>query len=168
MADLQKFTSVYSLADYELSVSIPAIGDLPAETFRIGGPGDTGNGSCTGQIVVSRNQNLFETEGDPTGSWVHNKNLNRTGTITVDIRQVSNYIVKFILTCQAFEAYQHRTGGMTIQLIPAFTNEANQPIMTAIDCFFQKVPDQVMGPSAQTQSWIITCGKITYSPVYAE
>lgn len=164
MANYEKYTSVYSLADYSLSVTIPAVGDLPEETFKVGGPGDTGNGSCVGQIVVSRNQNLFETEGDVTGSWVHNKSLNRTGTITVDIRQVSNYIVRFILACNAFEKDQNRTGGMTITLTPAFNTEPNSQIMTATDCFFQKVPDQNFGPSAQMQSWVITCGRIDFTP----
>lgn len=168
MANYQKYTSVYALTDYILGVQIPAVGDLPAETFTVGGPGDTGNGSCTGQIVVSRNQNLFETDGDVTGSWVHNKSLNRTGTINIDIRQVSNYIVKFILTCAVFEKVQTRTGGMTITLTPAFNNESNTPIITAIDCFFQKVPDQNYGPSAQMQSWIITCGRIDFNPQYSE
>lgn len=163
--DYQKYTSVYSLSDYILSVTIPAIGNNPEQKFNVGGPGDTGNGSCVGQIVVSRNQNLFETEGDPTGSWVHNKSLNRTGTITVDIRQVSNYIVAFILACNMYEKTQTRTGGMTITLTPAFNDEANSPIMTATDCLFQKVPDQNFGPTAQMQSWIITCGRIDYSPL---
>lgn len=164
MASYNKYTSVYALSDYILTITLPKVGDLEAETFTVGGPGDNGEGSCVGTIVVSRNQNLFETEGDPTGSWVHNKNLNKTGTISIDIRQVSNYIIHFIQICNAYETVQTNTPGMSVTLTPAFNNDSNTPLLTAISCFFQKVPDQAFAATAGNQSWVITCGKISFTP----
>ena len=78
----------YSLADYQLTIGLSdniarqlglrdANGNL-LTNFSIGGPGENNEGSFVGQIVVNRTQDLFTTEGDATGSWVHNKNLNRS------------------------------------------------------------------------------------------
>ena len=99
----------YSLADYQLIIVIdPTVaqalnlrdenGNL-LSNFSIGGPGENGEGSFVGQILVSRNQELFTTTGDATGSWVHDKNLNRTGTITVEITQISDQVVQLVQLC---------------------------------------------------------------------
>ena len=94
----------YSLADYQLTIGIPQsvaqrLGLRDEEgnlltSFVIGGPGENNEGSFIGQIVATRSNNLWETEGDATGSWVHNKNLNRTGTIELQIRQISDKVIE--------------------------------------------------------------------------
>ena len=54
-------TSRYSLADYQATLTVPAIGNSEAETITIGGPGKNGTGSCVGEISVTRNSNLWTT-----------------------------------------------------------------------------------------------------------
>lgn len=163
MGKTYNYTSRYSLADYQVTLKIPAIGTLNEEEISIGGPGDNNEGSCVGEIKVTRNENLWTTEGDPTGSWVHNKNLNRTGTVEINIRQVSGVIYKLMAVCQAYESVSSNgSEGITITVNPVFGGTAITDFITCKDCFIQKIPDQDYTDTAKEQQWIFTCGQISF------
>lgn len=161
----------YSLADYQLTIGLGdtvisrlGLRDENGEllrNFTIGGPGENGEGSFVGQIQVSRNENLFTTSGDPTGSWVHDKNLNRTGTITIDITQISDDIVTLVQLCQIFESIQTGTPGLELT-ISSVAEGANNTLVTGRDAYIQKLPDLPMGETAGRLSWVFTCGQIIY------
>lgn len=157
-------TNTYSLADYTVTFEIPAIGSLPAETLSIGGPGDNGEGSFLGGISVSRANNLFDTESDPTGSWVHNKSLAKNGTVTLNLRQVSNNVIKLMLVCNAFESVQGRSEGIHITISPANPDGTKSTLVDCISCFIQKIPDQIFAAAAAEQPWVFTCGQIKFTP----
>lgn len=152
-------TNRYALSDYELQITFPSApnGEQRLPDLCIGGPGQNGyEGSFLGSIKVTRNNNLWDTDGDPTGSWVHSKNLNRTGTVELDIRQVSDDVLKFAYICSFYESNEQDTlGGCTIRIVNSYNGLA---VAECLDCYITKVPDQNYGASAETQAWTFTSG----------
>lgn len=160
----------YALADYQLVISLPPqlsnsallqrSGLSSDKPFVIGGPGETGiEGSYVGQITVKRNNDLWTTEGDATGSWVHNKNLNRTGEVDVDITQVSDQVITLAYLCDAYESIQEAIGGLNIQVLNAATQET---VADAYDCYIKKIPDHSFKEAADKLTWIFTCGRVMW------
>lgn len=49
-----------------------------------------GNKSMLGSITLARSQERFSAEGDATGGYVINENLDPTGTVTISIRQFAD------------------------------------------------------------------------------
>lgn len=163
-------TNKYSLADYQISVTLPSGGNAQALLERsglqndspifIGGAGENGlDGSFVGTISISRSKEVWSTEGDSTGSWVHNKNLDRTGEIKVDITQVSDQIITLAMICNAYQNLQETVGGLLLTVRNAYDSSL-PPIAVAYDCYIKKVPDQDFGDSAKQQSFVFTCGRI--------
>lgn len=161
----------YSLADYQLTIglsdSIAAklglrdqFGNL-LTNFSIGGPGENGEGSFVGQISVQRSRELFSTTGDPTGSWVHDKNLDRTGTISIDITQISDDVITLVQLCQIFESVQSSMPGLELT-INSVASSAGNTMVTGRDCYIQKLPDLTLGETAGRLTWSFTCGQIVY------
>lgn len=160
------YTSRYSLADYTVTITIPSLLGMSSTQISIGGPGENGQyGSCVGEIKVTRNKELWTTEGDPTGSWVHNKDLNRTGTVEINLRQVSNQIYKLMQICQLYEGASRSVEGLTITVNPV--NDFGSPVTEFIvcdDCMITKIPDQDYTDTAKEQQWVFTCGRVSFSP----
>ena len=161
----------YSLADYQLTIGLSdsvaqllglrdSFGNL-LTNFSIGGPGEDNEGSFVGQIIVNRVQDLFTTTGDATGSWVHDKNLNRTGTIQIDITQISDDIVTLVQLCQIFESVQTNMPGLELTINSVASNTATT-MVTGRDAYIQKLPELTLGEQAQKLSWTFTCGQIIY------
>lgn len=144
----------YSLAKYLLTVSIPrALADkFGAGTITVGG-----EGSHTSSISIAYKESLWTTEGDSTGSWVHNKNLDRTGTATVVLNQLASNVVKFKTLCNIFYDSSEDYDGLTLTL----TDSEGQKIATCEDCYITTIPAQEFGNTATTQNWEFTCGRIT-------
>ena len=118
-------------------------------------------GSFVGQIVVRRNKDLFSTTGDATGSWVHDKNLDRTGTIEIDITQISDDVVMLSQLCQIFESLQTNIPGLELTISSTGSGVATT-IVTGRDSYLQKLPDLTFGENAQKLTWIFTCGQVIY------
>lgn len=152
----------YSLSRYILTLALPEDFDPTfvaafGSTLSIGG-----EGSYVNQFQVSLNKSVWSTDGDATGSWVHNQNLDRTGTCAVQIKQVSDAVFKFIRLCNCFytSSLSYEKGiNLTLR-----DNEGNV-IATCEDCYIDKIPEQVMSDSSAFQTWTFTCGKITFNPV---
>lgn len=152
----------YSLARYILTVALPEDFDTTfvaafGSTLSIGG-----EGSYLNSISISLAGTLWSTEGDATGSWVHNQNLDRTGECKVSISQVSDNIFRFIRLCNCFYSSSityERGINLTLK-----DNEGNT-VATCEDCYISKIPDQDFGEKAATQDWSFTCGKITFNAV---
>ena len=141
----------YSLADYILSIK-PNDATL-AQIFQKVDIG--GEGSPVGSINVSLNSNLWSTTGFATGAWIHSKNLDRTGTIAINISQLSDNVAKFKQLVNVY--YTGNYGGLTMSLIDSDGNE----VCSAVDCRPVQIPAQDFSTTAQMQSWSFTCGKIT-------
>jgi hypothetical protein len=155
----------YSLADHTVKIAFPnqllAVSGTTASGNRVitlGGPGEDGiSGSFVGQITVARAAETWSTEADATGSWVHNKTLDRHGTVTINIRQVSDAVIQLQMLSQAYESHDLSVGGMSIQVY-----SGNNLIANCDDCYIVKIPDQDYDERAKEQSWSFTAGRITY------
>lgn len=143
----------YSLADYILSIDAveTSIRNLFG-TLSIGG-----DGSAIGSISLSTATDMWSTKGYATGAWVHNKSLDRHGTCTVSINQLSDTVIRLIKLCSIF--YTGNYQGLTL----AVSDSAGNRVATCTDCYIVKIPDQSWGTEAEDQSWQFTCGKISYT-----
>lgn len=143
----------YSLANYILSVE-PQSSDIKSMfgTISLGG-----EGSYLGTISLSLNEDLWTTTGYATGGWVHNKSLDKHGTASVTLNQLSDPVSKFIQLCNIY--YTGNYPGFTLSLSDIDGNK----IATCIDCYITKIPDQVYANSASDQTWSFTCGQINYN-----
>lgn len=142
----------YSLANYILSIQP---NDTTLKTMfsnvSIGG-----EGSSIDSMTVSLDKEVWSTEAFATGAWVHNKNLARTGKITISISQLSDNVAKFKQMCNIF--FNGEYDGFTLSLV----DNTGSKVCTATDCYITKIPDQEMKDTAQMQTWIFTCGEITF------
>lgn len=147
----------YSLSDYILSIAnLPASLGLENNTISVGG-----SESYLNSVSAENTSQMWSTQGDATGSWVHSKNLDRTGTITIQLNQMSPQIASLIQILNAFYDISNDTinNGMTITL----QDRNMKHVFDAKDCFIQKIPTQSYGQTADNQSWTITCGKLTFN-----
>lgn len=142
----------YNLADY--IVSIQANDESLRNLFQNVSIG--GEGSAIGSISSETTEQMFTTKGYPTGAWVHNKNLSKVGTVTLEISQLSDKIAKLKQMLNVF--YGGDYNGFTISL----TDSTGAKVFTAIDCYITKVPAQAFGNEEVTQQWTFTCGEIVY------
>ena len=144
----------YSLANYILSVDSndPEIKSIFG-TISIGG-----EGSYVGSINLSLANPQWSTTGYSTGGWVHNKNLDRHGTATVSLNQLSEPVAKFIQLCKLYYSTTDYEG-FTLSL----TDVAGNNIASCIDCYISQIPDQTYEDQAGMQSWAFTCGQINFN-----
>lgn len=149
----------YSLANYTLAITLPSdfaaeIGLSENESLIVGG-----EGSYLDSFSVEMDNDLYTTKGDATGSWVHDKNLSRTGKVTITLSQLSNKVAKFKKIVNLY--YQANSEYDGVQLSLADNQSGN--IVNCSDCYFQRIPTQEYGSESGTQAWILTCGQITFS-----
>ena len=143
----------YCLANYILTADIPEDIGFGTQSVTVGG-----EGSYLDSISVKFNNNLFETTGDNTGSWVHTKNLNSTGTIDVTLNQVSDKVAIFKALNNSYLALDSEASGLTLTL----RDNLNNTLLIAEDCLITTIPSQDFGANPGTQTWSFTCGKITF------
>lgn len=143
----------YSLSDYILSIE-PNDYEIKSifGTISIGG-----EGSHLDSITLSITNDMWSTDGYATGGWIHNKNLDRHGTATLSINQLSPAVEKFIQLCKMF--YSKDYEGFTLSI----SDRNGNKIASCIDSYLVKIPDQVFGSSAANQNWSFTCGQINYN-----
>lgn len=168
-------TNRYALADYQVVIRVPeGIDGIGGTNIVIGGPGDYAFGQSEnssfkgfiGQVSVSRSDDAWSTEGDVTGSWVHNQSLSKVGTCAIDITQISEAIIKLSQVSTIFEGIQddvlssrqiNEGLDITVQSIAE-----SMPVAHCEDCYIQKHPDQTFGETAEKQSWVFTSGRVTF------
>lgn len=145
----------YSLSNYILSINLPSEleSDFGSSSIQIGG-----EGSFLDSITVSLSTDLWTTEGDATGSWVHTKNLDRHGTVQISLNQMSDAVYRFKQICNIYYNSSTEQDGLTMTL----RDMNNRTVCTCEDCVISKIPDQSFGQTPTTQSWQFNSGKITY------
>ncbi len=161
---------VYSLADYQLTIGIPETVAKALKlkdeygnyltSYQIGGPGENGEGSFVGSIAVSRDEAAWSTEGDKTGSWVHNRSLRKTGKITLNLNQISEQGIDLYHLCQIYESIEGSYEGLTLTINT--NGEDTTPLAKGVDAYISKQPDYPMGEAAADLTWEFTCGQILY------
>lgn len=148
----------YCLASYILTAEIPNDIGFGIQSVSIGG-NIGGEGSYLNSVTIHMEKEMFTTQADDTGSWVHVKSLNRSGTIEVSIKQVSDKIAIFKALVNAYANLNFEADGMTLTLRDALGNT----ICVANDCLLQKIPDQAFASEPDNQSWTFTCGQIIFT-----
>lgn len=152
----------YSLTDYTVTITPPE--GMGLEELTIGGVGTAANnntnlGTFLGSITVNRTNDAWNTDGDVTGSWVHNQNRSKVGTVSINIKQVSDDIVKLHQMLTIMEASETNTKGCTIVIANAA--DSNKVLFNCYDCYIVKMPDYVMAETAAVQTYTFTCGQVT-------
>ena len=143
----------YCLANYNLSIVVPTSINIGVNSISIGG-----EGSYLDSINISRNTNLFETTADSTGSWIHTKNLDKSGTVSITINQVSDKIVLFKALMKAYYNSDDKVEGLSLTVLDGSAN----PIVVCNDCLLTNIPEQSFSSSPTTQTWTFTCGQIEF------
>lgn len=150
----------YALANYQIAISINdnQLRSLFSDEIVIGG-----TGTYMGNISVSRNNNVYEVEGDNTGSYIFNQNLNKTGTVTLSINQLSDDVIKLKRIVEW--CYTHEISPFTITVRSNATERDSnvKTVCTCNDCLVQGIPPQSFGNTATTQTWTFICGEIDFS-----
>lgn len=142
----------YALANYIVTITVPsALSDMFSD-ITIGG-----QGKAIGSISVNRQGSIYSVKGYATGGYVFDKNLNRTGSVSISINQMSDEVVKLIRLFNAYYAGDY--DGMTISIKD---NLNNKTVANCIDCMPSSIPNQSFGESAADQEWSLDCGEINY------
>jgi len=151
--------ATYSLSRYKLSITYPD--SLAAELSQNFGANGSitigGEGSYLESFSFSQTNNTWSVDGDNTGSYVFNKNLDRTGTAQLTLNQMSNQVIMFKNLAKYYYT-NNLEEGLTLTLTK-FDND-NEVIVTCTDCFITKIPDQQFQNEAQTQTWEFVVGII--------
>lgn len=157
----------YSLSDYIVAVQIPdslrdvfagntsTAFDENANMITLGG-----DGSHTGSITISRETDQWSTDGDPTGSWVHNQNKDKHGSVSVEINQVDDRVRLLMRLYETYYSADSNTDGLTLTVYKAINSTNSKTIAVCTDCYLQNSPDLAYGESAANQEWQFTCGRI--------
>lgn len=144
----------YSLANYTLSITPSAsVAAQGFSTITIGG-----TDQYVGSITVGNETNIWSTAGFATGAWVHNKNLDRTGTISVSVSQLADQVLYFIRLANIYFSASDFAG---CELSISDTN--GNPIASANDCYPTKIPEITYGASAGSISLSFTCGRVSFN-----
>lgn len=143
----------YSLANYILSIE-PNDAQIK-QIFGVTTIG--GEGSSVDSITLSNLTNIYDTTGYATGGWVHNKSLDRHGTATISINQLSDRVTRFIQLAKLSLSGDY--DGFTLSL----TDIEGNKIATCVDCYIQNIPEQAFASTAANQTWTFTCGQINYN-----
>lgn len=145
----------YSLTDYILTITpkdekLSALGPIV-----FGGQGNAA-GAVYDSVTFEMTNNIFSTETFAAGGYVHNKNNNSSGTVTISLSQLHPNLAK--LKRYARDYGSRFVQGCTITLTDA--NNANGEVASALDCVPQNMTSQVFGETAGRQSWVFLAGKV--------
>lgn len=142
----------YSLSDYIVSIQPNDAGIKRIfGNIVIGGEGD-----ATDSIIARLANDLWSTTGFATGAWVHNKNLDRHGTVELSVSQLSEKVAKLKQFCNLY--YGGEYSGATITISDIYGIK----VCTCVDCYVTKIPDQQYSSTAGNQTWQFTCGEISF------
>lgn len=146
----------YSLADYILEITLPeslstGLG-LDNNTISIGG-----EGSYLDNITMSLNSDLWSTNGDHTGGFIHVKNLDRTGTASLNINMLSPKNAQ--LTTVLNRYYNSDSSDEEINLTLSNVRESNV-VVTCNSCYLTKIPALSIDTEPGARTWTFTCGEI--------
>ena len=143
----------YALAKYVATISLPA---TVANAFGMNSISIGGSGSYTDSISINYNEDMWKVEGDATGSYVMNRNDNKTGSIELNINQLSDKVKQLITLCNVYKSSDEIDEGLTIEV----RSTDGTMIATCNDCMPQRIPSQVMGATATNQTWTFVCGEV--------
>lgn len=140
----------YSLLDYSLSIYPHGSNSENALNIPIGGLG-----RYLGSIKFSKSTENVSKTVDATGSGVFSYTNDHSGTVDIEISQVSEQISTIIT--QIAEKYNDGTNYFgTNVLLDIVMSKNNTPIIEATNCMLVKMPDLVIAnePATRTFSFL--------------
>lgn len=145
----------YSLANYILTIA----NDNSDVTALFGDVQIGGEGDAVSSINVNYATDLWSTSGYATGAWVHNKNLDRHGTIDISVSQLTDAVAKFKQFVNLFYSASDSNDvqGSTLTL----SDTEGNAIAICEDCYPTRIPQQTFADAAGEQTWSFTAGRIT-------
>ena len=144
----------YSLANYTLSITPSAsVKAQGFSTITIGG-----TDQYVGSISVGVEQSIWSTSGFATGAWVHNKSLDRTGTISVTVSQLADQVLYFIRLANIYLSGADYAG---CEL--SISDNSGNLVASGTDCYPTNIPSISYGSEAGTLTLTWTCGRVTYN-----
>ena len=145
----------YSLLDFSISIT------FKKKTYNIP---LGGFGSYLGNISISKNTDNISTTVDSTGSGVFSFSADNSGTIEIEITQVSDKISQIIQNMQNY--YQSTVSGDWKNALVDITIHKNAiPIIEATNCMLVKMPDWTAGPEVSTRTYSFSAIEIREMPV---
>lgn len=147
----------YSLANYKLRIQIPTSlasmlsADNSINTIELGG-----SESYLESISVKMSKDMWSTEGDDTGSWIHTRSLNRTGECSVSLNMLSASAMRLRQLCNIYYMSTTQYDGLNMGL---FDNNGNE-IASMNDCFITQIPEMSFSSEASNQTWTFACGQV--------
>ena len=150
----------YSLADYKLSVSIPqslrtgANSMFSESTIVIGG-----QGTSVGSIDVETDNPVWTKSSDASGAVVFEKSYDRSGTVSVSLRQTSDKVLILKKLFSAMYKAETNVEGLTMTL----TDDKNDEVCTCTDCVIPDIPAQSFGEKSASQTWKFLVSNIDYN-----
>lgn len=143
----------YSLVDYVLTISIPQKlrSALGLTTISIGG-----EGTYLDSFSFSMNSDTWSINGDNTGSYIHTKSLNRTGSSELVLNQLAPKVIQLTRLFNLYFSSDVIDEGVTMTLSDADSNT----VVTCSDCFIKKLPNIEIQGTPAPRRWTFNCGKI--------
>jgi len=152
-------SKTYSLLDYSISItkndSVSANTTIPDITFG-------GYGNYLGSITVSRDIEHVTKTVDASGAGVFNFVNDKSGSISIEISQVSNEIAELIEVINGYVSsetytYKNRIYDITISR----TGDSDFSI-TGTYCMIAGVPEMRFNRDVSTYTWKFICMEIDY------
>lgn len=143
----------YSLLDYSVSVTLKE--SLDAATGTVLNIPIGGVGKYLGSISIAKETENISKAVDATGAGVYSYTHNHSGTITVEISQLSDAVREILANIHA--KYSGVSAGAPAlyksAILDITISKSNDPVIVATNCMLTKMPDLTLEAEAGTRTF---------------
>lgn len=143
----------YSLLDYSVSVTLKESVDVDTGTvlnIPIGGVG-----KYLGSISIAKEVENISKAVDATGAGVYSYTHNHSGTVTVEISQLSDAVREILASVHAkYSGVSKEQPALYKKAVLDITiSKGNDPVIVATNCMLTKMPDLTLEAEAGTRTF---------------
>lgn len=128
-----------------------------------------GQGSMIGSITLSRKNERFSSEGDPTGGYVVNETLDKTGTCVISIKQFAPLVSTLTNIFNGYDVatgFEFGEGNLTGENTLTDSTTINVYYMgalvaTAKGCYLN-MPELTMEEENGSRDFTFECGEVDF------
>lgn len=149
----------YSLSRYILSISTnnPEYQKIIGADFTLGGTGEVAD-NFLNSITFSTTGTLWSVKGNARGSYVFDKNLDKSGTVSISLNQLSEAVARF----KQLAEYMYTHDDDSTLTMTLKSGDEGEEIVTCTDCLIQSIPNQDFSSTSGDQEWVFVVGRINY------